>query len=98
MSRNKFFIIVLEDTKTSTSFNSEVFHNQLVNFNGIIAWWHYLESMYIIKVSSSVNTSHVTNLIIELAPNKKFFTSEVRLKDYNGWLPEEAWKWINDNR
>lgn len=98
MNRDKFFIITIDKEGLLSSFNKKEFHLELIKTRGIKAWWHYLESTYIIKVDYSVNATHVAELIIEIAPGKKFFTSEIELNDYSGWLSNEAWDWIQSNR
>lgn len=97
MTWDKFFILTIDKEGVLSSFNSKEFHNKLTNSSGIKAWWHYLESTYIIKVDYSVNATHVADLMKIIAPNKKFFTSEIKFNDYSGWLPNEAWDWIRDN-
>ncbi len=97
MNREKFFIITIDKEGIMSSFNSKEFHKNLIETKGVKAWWHYLESTYIIKVDYIVNANHVAKLIQKIAPNKKFFTSEIKFNDFNGWLPNEAWDWIRDN-
>ncbi|WP_298903188.1 hypothetical protein [uncultured Psychroserpens sp.] len=97
MNWDKFYILIFDNNGIPKTFNQKVFHNNLTQTKGVKAWWHYLESTYIIKVGNSVNASHIVELMKELAPNKKYFTSEINFQDYNGWLPNEAWDWIKEN-
>ena len=97
MNSDKFFIITIDIEATLGSFNYREFHNKLIATNGVKAWWHYLESTYIIKVDYSVNANHIAELMKIIAPDKKFFASEINFNDYSGWLPQEAWDWIRDN-
>jgi len=60
-----------------------------------MSWWHYLESSYIIIVESNITATDICNFIQQLMPNKHFFVSELNLQNHNGWLPKEAWDWIN---
>ena len=56
-------------------------------------WWHYLDNVWIVATSDNVDTfakklyPHMTQsdylLVIRLA------------KEYQGWLPEDAWEWPN---
>lgn len=58
-------------------------------------WWHYLESCWLLKTDLSPDDwsqkikPHIDGndyvLIIEVTAN------------YQGWLPEKAWKWIDEN-
>ena len=97
MNWDKFFIITLDNDGIPSTFNKKVFHNRLTQTKGVITWWHYLESTYIIKVGYSVNASHIAELMKEIAIDKKYFTSEIKFQDYTGWLPNEAWDWIKEN-
>lgn len=98
MNWDKFYIVTLDKGGFLDSFDSKKFHNQLIAAKGINAWWHYLESTYILKVKYGVNAHNIAAYIQKIAPNKKFFTSEITLNNYNGWLPQEAWDWINKNK
>ena len=80
------------------TFDSQKFHSQLINAKGIKAWWHYLESTYIVRVEFGVTAHNISEYIRSIAPNKKFLTSELKLDNYNGFLPQEAWDWINNNK
>ena len=58
-------------------------------------WWHYLGSTWMVATDSTpeqiweVIRPHIDRndsvLIIEVKNNK------------SGWLPKEAWNWLNDN-
>ena len=97
MNIDKFFIITLDNNGLPSSFNYKVFHNKLTQTNGVKSWWHYLESTYIIRVDPSVNAFHISELMDVIAPDKMYFTSEIKFQDYSGWLPNEAWNWIEEN-
>ena len=94
---SKFFIVIIDKEKVISSFDGKEFHKQIINSEGVKAWWHYLESTYIIKVDNVVNASHVANFIHDIAPKKKFFVTEIKLNEFNGRLPKEAWDWILEN-
>ena len=57
------------------------------------SWWHYLKSTWLIYTNESASaiwdriSSHVDSddyaLIIQVG------------KDHQGWLPKDAWDWIN---
>jgi len=98
MNWDKFYIITLEKGGLLDSFSTQNFHNQLIKAKGVKAWWHYLESTYIIRVDFGVTAHNVSEFISSIAPNKRFFTSELKLDNYNGFLPQEAWDWINNNK
>lgn len=98
MKKDKFYIITIDKGGLFDMFDVKKFHDQLTTANGIKAWWHYLDSTYIIRVDFGVTAHNISNFIISFAPNKKFFTAELKLDNYNGFLPQEAWDWIKNNR
>ncbi len=98
MNWDKYYIITFDKGTLLDSFDSQKFHKQITNAKGINAWWHYLESMYIIKVEYGVTSHNIAEYIRKIAPNKKFFVSEIKFDNYNGWLPQEAWDWIENNK
>lgn len=77
---------------------SNKLHDRLTNARGVINWWHYLDSTYILIVENTYNATSISNLISKIAPDRRFFVAQINLKDHNGWLPKEAWDWIKDQR
>lgn len=72
------------------------------NYEGLYAaikelgtWWHYLESMWIVKTSLEVNGVW-ERLARHLDENDRLLVIEVRC-NAQGWLPKEAWDWIHKN-
>ena len=72
------------------------FHKILIEAKGIENWWHYLQSSYIVIVNDNINAKNIADFIRKNMPNKSFFISKLDLKDNDGWLPQEAWDWINE--
>lgn len=95
MNLDKFYIITIDKGGLLDSFDSKRFHKRLTNANGVKSWWHYLESTYIIRVEYDITAHNIAEFMKKIAPKKRFFTSEITFNNYNGWLPEEAWSWIN---
>ncbi|HRV05234.1 MAG TPA: hypothetical protein P5025_09405, partial [Candidatus Ratteibacteria bacterium] len=61
------------------------------------SWWHYLESTWLIKTNQ--NPSAWTDKIKRVIdPNDYLFVVDISGKSYNGWLPQKAWDWINQNK
>lgn len=79
-------------------FDQNKFHNNLIKMPGIIGWWHYLQSSYVLIVEYNTSASSLTNSIMKLIPNKEFFVCELKLSDHDGWLPKEAWDWLAKNK
>ncbi|MDU5083010.1 hypothetical protein [uncultured Tissierella sp.] len=58
------------------------------------AWWHYLDSTWIIK--SDLSLSEITsNLTSTIDKNDCLLVIEVK-NTYNGWLPKDAWDYLRD--
>ena len=92
----KTYIVTFEKEGILDSFNYVSFHEKLTTAQGVISWWHYLGTTYILSVPDTATATSVTQYILAIAPNKKFFVAKVDLKDHGGWLPKEAWDWINN--
>ena len=79
-----------------------IFKNYTPLYNSIkrscSSWWHHLNNTWLINselTSQEIfqNVSHCISqndklLIIQIHPNA----------DYNGWLSQDAWNWINDQQ
>ncbi len=56
-------------------------------------WWHYFDTMWIIE-STLGATAFAQSLYPFIETTDHLFV--VRLaKEYNGWLPKEAWEWLS---
>lgn len=91
----KAYIINFDKGTAYDKFDYNKFHNDLITTKGIINWWHHINSSYIIITEWNIYANQVTKLVQDLMPNKTFFVCELNLKNHNGWLPENAWEWIN---
>jgi len=56
-------------------------------------WWHYLESVWLIETNSSA--SDIGKHLIQFIDKDDRLTAIRVSKDYDGWLPTEAWNWLN---
>ena len=77
------------------NFNHTIFHKYISELfeNGHISdWWHYIDNTYLIRTSSPVNTLY--NIIYPGVPQRYLFIIEVNPENSQGWLPKEAWTWI----
>lgn len=82
--------LVTYDLKTP-GWNYTGFYNALKNIG---PWWHYLDSVWIIKTNNtsqqihSMFAPHLSKqdfiLIVEIVPGSR-----------NGWLKQDAWNWID---
>lgn len=66
-------------------------HNKIKSDIYISNWWHYLNSAYILI--SPYDASQLTNSIRSYFPNR-FLLIKITKNNYNGWLPKDAWDWI----
>lgn len=55
-------------------------------------WWHYLESTWLI--ASSENASQLYNHLASHLDGGDSILIIQAGNNIQGWLPEEAWKWI----
>ena len=59
-------------------------------------WWHYLESTWLVDTSLDADGIW-KRLARHFDKNDNALVIGVT-RDHQGWLPKEAWKWINDRR
>lgn len=95
---NKAYIINFDKGGLIDSFDYKKFHDNLTTAKGVINWWHYLESSYIIITDANVTATNVSDFVLQHMKEKYFLVVELNLKNHNGWLPKEAWDWINKYR
>lgn len=57
-------------------------------------WWHHLDSTWIISTNLSPNEWQ-KRLMKHIDKNDNLLVIEV-CKNYQGWLPEKAWKWLHE--
>ena len=58
-----------------------------------VSWWHFLGSTWLVDTSLSAE-----GIWARLAPHvdkNDFMLVAGITRDYYGWLPQEAWDWIN---
>lgn len=94
----KSYIIIYDKGGIFDAFDYKKFHNTLTTAKGVNSWWHYIDNSYIIITDNNVTATNLSEFILHHLPNKHFFVSELNLKNHNGWLPKEAWDWINNNK
>ncbi len=56
-------------------------------------WWHYLDSTWL--VATSLTASGVWQKIKPYADKSDFILVIGVTRDFQGWLPQDAWDWIN---
>ncbi|MBM4054379.1 MAG: hypothetical protein FJ264_06870 [Planctomycetes bacterium] len=83
--------LITYDYKGSADNYSGLF-TKLKKFTG---WWHYLKNSWLVKTDKNANQI-MEYLESELDNDINLLIVEVG-KDYQGWLSEKAWKWIDRN-
>jgi len=96
MNWNKAYILILDKESAKFRFNSKNFHTKITTAKGVINWWHYIDNTYILIVEYGITAKNISDFVQNNTNNMKFFVSEINLKNHNGWLPNEAWDWINE--
>lgn len=60
------------------------------------AWWHYLDSTWLIVTSESLKELS-QRIRDKIDTNDHLLVFDITDKDYYGWLPKDAWKWIKEH-
>lgn len=98
MNWNKAYILIIDKGGWLSGFNAEEFHKGIIRANGVKTWWHYIDNTYILIVEWGVTAKDITDYAMKLIPNRKFFVCELNINNHNGWLPQDAWDWINKQK
>lgn len=57
-------------------------------------WMHYIDNVWIIESTNDANT--IYNDIFPLIDQQKDYILVLKIaSDYQGWLPKDAWDWMN---
>ena len=56
-------------------------------------WWHFMDSTWIVTTHHSAN--EFAHLLYPHILNSDFVLVAKLAKDFQGWLPREAWDWLN---
>lgn len=59
-------------------------------------WWHYLDTTWIIKSNLTAQQIHAV-LAPHLSRNDLMLVVEIVPGNRFGWLPPDAWTWIDSN-
>lgn len=74
--------------------NYKSIHDQIVSIEGIVNWFHYIKSSYIL-ITEEPSARDLAKKIRPIFPGKNYLLLEVNLNNRQGWLPEKAWDWIH---
>lgn len=70
-------------------------HQTLTAMPGLINWFHYIESSYILIVNWNINASNIVATFKQVDANNYLLVCRINLKECNGWLPQNAWNWLS---
>ena len=75
-------------------FNKATFHDYMTSLYPIYItdWWHYIDTTYLI--ASSLDVIPLYNLISHGVPRRYSLIIEVDPNNAQGWLPKNAWTWL----
>lgn len=87
----KLYLLVFDPYKT----DADALHRVIDKIPGLLYWWHYIGSGYILK---STSNAAAMEDYINRNWSGNFFLTEINANNSGGWLPSEAWNWINKNK
>jgi hypothetical protein len=59
-------------------------------------WWHYFDATWIVATSHTAN-SFAQLLYPHIETNDRLVVVRIT-RDYQGWMPQEAWDWLNNKQ
>ncbi len=83
------YLISYDTNLTST----RAAHAAITESGAINEWWHYLNGTYI--VTSNKNLDDLTQAVKIKWPGDDSLLIMPATKPTGGWLPKDAWLWIN---
>ena len=86
---NKYLITYDLKNKSITNYQS-----LFVAIKSVGPWWHYLDSTWIVK--TNLNSQQIWNILGQhLLRNDHILVVKIDNSDKWGWLPQDAWNWLN---
>ena len=64
--------------------------------NNSVQWWHYLESTWVVNTNLSAN-DFAFRLLSHIETTDHLLVARLT-REHQGWLPKEAWDWLNDKQ
>lgn len=93
---NKAYIVIFEKEMTNVV-QRKTLHTKLTEDKSVFGWWHYMNNTYIIITNNTVNATSIRKFIQDILPNVNHFALQIRYDDYDGYLDEKAWTWIEES-
>jgi hypothetical protein len=93
----KAFILTFDYTVFKAG-KLNAFHEGVKGDENIKAWWHRLNGTYILITTDHITSEHLRIFFHGYFPNEYCFIMQIKYNtDYSGWLPQDAWNWIEDS-
>lgn len=88
---NKIYLIIY---RSNNEYEKLMFHNHINRLypTQISDWWHYMDNFYLIATNLGVNSLYSS--VFPGIPGKHILIMKVDPNDSQGWLPKNAWDWI----
>lgn len=83
-------LLVTYSLKNQEHDYSSLFVSIKSNANG---WWHYIDNVWLVNTPTSAN-DFADLLYPHLYKNDRLLVTRITA-EHQGWLPKEAWDWIN---
>jgi hypothetical protein len=61
--------------------------------NGGSKWWHYIDAAWIVE--TTLTAEQFAHSLYPLMEQPDFLLVVKITREHQGWLPKEAWDWIN---
>jgi hypothetical protein len=92
----KAYVILIE---RSSKLSYKAFHEELVAHPRFNLWWHYIKSSYLIVTDMNVGeiSNHVDATLVKYGLPRRHLVLKADLRERQGRLPDDAWKWIRKN-
>lgn len=90
---DRYAFALMFDRDDQTNFKQ--LHEQLVSLDCIKNWFHYIKSSYIL-ISDKATANALDKEIKTIMKERNYLVVAINLKDSQGWLPERAWNWIEN--
>jgi len=88
---NKIYLVSYDLKKPATDYPG--LYEILKNYPG---WWHHLESTWLVATEDDAQKIW-EKIEPHIDKNDSVLIIKINSSDRQGWLPKEAWKWINEN-
>jgi hypothetical protein len=95
MYKKAYILVFDKDEIDANQLHSAIEAHQ--NNGSIYNWWHFIKTCYIL-ISNKTADDLAKSIGNSIVSAKKFLLIEVNMNNRQGWLNEDAWKWINDNK